>query len=355
MPQLRKRSAISYHNEDDEDEEEIFRVSAPKSRKRKAMSYPDEDEWQEPESGKKRRRSVPKPKSQNKATNNIKAESKELLLSDSGCDSEPEVKTRPPKAKRARKVKEIKEPEVSPYFDWAPLLDQKPDKEQPEKSESVKADEGDASSEEEDWEEVDGVGGEAAAEEVRWDEEPKTLEISMEEQPAAKKKSRRCGGLTENELAAEFRRAWEKHRREAQQDMHIVHLLCLLAHGRRLSSGICSDQLLHAVAFSVLPPQLMTSKSSAKATKRRLEQLMEFAAERLGLTSPGTRGESCQNLQHRLLALLEGKREERSRKLRVLAACVLLRSAGYETRLVHVLRPVPLKPVKEEKVRRVKR
>lgn len=346
MPHLRKRKTISYLDEDEEDEEDKseaqknLRKPGFNQRKRKAVSDIDEKEVL-----KNRRKSAPKPQPRKKSATNTS----DLLLSDSGCDSEPEVTIRPPKAKRVRKAQP--EPEVSPYFDWAPVIEQKDIKKGSEvKEEAMAMEEDEVSSEEEDWEDVDTAGeAKEEIEEVRWDEEAKTLEIDVEEPTGSKKKARRCGGMTESELEAEFRRAWEKHRRAVQQDMHLVHLLCLLAHGRRLSARVCASRLLHAVAFSILPPELATFEDGKKA-KQRVERLLEFAAEHVGLGRPGSYSEGMEGSWCRLMALLRGEAEkEKSRKLRVLAVCILLRAAGLQNRLVHVLRPVPLKPPKEEK------
>ena len=101
MPSLRKRKAVSYIDDDEEEDDgcerqQNSRKSNPKPRKSKTALDDDAKEgW------KKRSKSAQKPLSRKKSALNNPGEPSGLLLSDSGCDSEPDlVAIRPPKAKR---------------------------------------------------------------------------------------------------------------------------------------------------------------------------------------------------------------------------------------------------------------
>ncbi|XP_053576895.1 DNA repair protein complementing XP-C cells isoform X2 [Bombina bombina] len=81
------------------------------------------------------------------------------------------------------------------------------------------------------------------------------VEIEIETAEAARKRLRREKRKTE--FAAYLRRLMNRFNKELQEDMHKVHLLCLLANGI-YRSDTCNQPDLHAVALSVVPVKFTT-------------------------------------------------------------------------------------------------
>ena len=116
--------------------------------------------------------------------------------------------------------------------------------------------------------------------------------------------------------------------KELQCSLHKVHLLCLLAHGLRLSDQ-CDNQLLQSVLLSLLPVELLHSNTEhynqdsllkiLKWSSAKMSQLFKHVET----TSPDSEFQSLTVVQ-------------------LLVA--LLRAIGLRTRLILVLNPISFKP-----------
>jgi len=116
--------------------------------------------------------------------------------------------------------------------------------------------------------------------------------------------------------------------KELQCSLHKVHLLCLLAHGLRLSDQ-CDNQLLQSVLLSLLPIDLLHSNTEHYNQDSLLKILkwssakMSQLSKHVETTSPDSEFQSLTVVQ-------------------LLVA--LLRAIGLRTRLILVLNPISFKP-----------
>ena len=116
--------------------------------------------------------------------------------------------------------------------------------------------------------------------------------------------------------------------KELQCSLHKVHLLCLLAHGLRLSDQ-CDNQLLQSVLLSLLPVELLHSNTEHYNQDSLLKILkwssakMSQLSKHVETTSPDSEFQSLTVVQ-------------------LLVA--LLRAIGLRTRLILVLNPISFKP-----------
>ena len=116
--------------------------------------------------------------------------------------------------------------------------------------------------------------------------------------------------------------------KELQCHLHKVHLLCLLAHGLRLSSQ-CDNQLLQSVLLSLLPRELLQNNTELYNQDSLLKTLKWFAVKISQLT------------KHVETTLPESEFQSLT-GVQLLVA--LLRAIGLRTRLVLALNPVSFKP-----------
>lgn len=115
--------------------------------------------------------------------------------------------------------------------------------------------------------------------------------------------------------------------RELRYSVHKVHLLCLLAHGIRLSKS-CDDPVVKSVLLSLLRRELVRQESEAYGHELLLELLKWFKAESSGLVK-------------RVEGICPSDRLGLT-SVQLLVA--LLRSLGLRTRLVLVLSPASHRP-----------
>ncbi|KAH9538704.1 hypothetical protein CY35_15G019900 [Sphagnum magellanicum] len=128
--------------------------------------------------------------------------------------------------------------------------------------------------------------------------------------------------------------------------VHMAHLLCLLARGRLISSS-CDDQLLQGSLISVLPSRLLAPIDTEKVLLTRLEHLVSWFRSNFRLLTPGegssrVEGISVDCLEKRLSQVLQdqaGSAEELSA-----LSVALFRGLGFTTRYVMVLDVSSLKP-----------
>ena len=116
--------------------------------------------------------------------------------------------------------------------------------------------------------------------------------------------------------------------KELQCHLHKVHLLCLLAHGLRLSSQ-CDNQLLQSVLLSLLPREHLQNNTELYNQDSLLKTLKWFAVKISQLT------------KHVETTLPESEFQSLTG---VQLLVTLLRAIGLRTRLVLVLNPISFKP-----------
>lgn len=135
-------------------------------------------------------------------------------------------------------------------------------------------------------------------------------------------------------------KALASHRRELQQQLHKVNLLCLLARGMLLSQH-CDDPTLQSILLSMIAPsfkQLGVPGEAAKFSKVMLLKLLRwFCHESSHLHAAVDR--VCSQVG----GALECEKGAWSGALESLMLVSLLRSLGLRSRLVMVLHPLPLK------------
>lgn len=134
--------------------------------------------------------------------------------------------------------------------------------------------------------------------------------------------------------------------KEFSVQVHMAHLLCVLARGRMVSQS-CDDSLLQASLVSVLPPRLLPSAHSDRVTIGRLEHLGSWFQNhfRLLVSDEGSsrlRKEDGEALETRLPEVLQ-KQCGSAEELAALSVA-LFRGLGYVCRYVTVLDVASIKP-----------
>lgn len=116
--------------------------------------------------------------------------------------------------------------------------------------------------------------------------------------------------------------------KELQCSLHKVHLLCLLAHGLRLSDQ-CDNQLLQSVLFSLLPVELLHSNTE-HYNQDSLLKILKWSSAKMSQLSKHVETMSPDS-EFQSLTVVQ-----------LLVA--LLRAIGLRTRLILVLNPISFKP-----------
>lgn len=191
----------------------------------------------------------------------------------------------------------------------------------------------DSSSESSDWEEV--------PEDVDLDSYtpvvPESgITITLQQPPMTGKHKK-----TKFDPVAFMRRRLNRVRKEIHTLKHKVHLLCLVAHGLKLNA-LLVDQSLHAVALSLLPPELLAYSGRAVTLldiERMSRQFCKMYSCQLGAYS------GIRTLHDDLALALTSRLAQNARDYAVMFL-VIVRCLRIEARLCISLYPVPLDAVK---------
>lgn len=115
--------------------------------------------------------------------------------------------------------------------------------------------------------------------------------------------------------------------KELQCSLHKVHLLCLLAHGLRLSDQ-CDNQLLQSVLLSLLPVELLHSNTE-HYNQDSLLKILKWSSAKMSQLSKHVETSPDSEFQSLTVVQLQ---------------VALLRAIGLRTRLILVLNPISFKP-----------
>ncbi|KAM4651077.1 DNA repair protein complementing XP-C cells [Discoglossus pictus] len=194
----------------------------------------------------------------------------------------------------------------------------------------------DSEESEEEWEDVEEVGDPVLdSSEPVLPAQPVVIEIETAE--AAKKRQR--GEKRKAEFAAYLRRLMNRFNKDLREDIHKVHLLCLLASGF-YRSNTCNLPDLHAVALSVVPVKFTTVPSS-RVDVVFVTNLMKWFTETFTLNPEMSldETESLPTTLERRFGVYGVKDEGEM----VNVFLIFLRALQIECRLVLSLHPIPLK------------
>ncbi|XP_062593298.1 DNA repair protein complementing XP-C cells homolog [Saccostrea cucullata] len=191
------------------------------------------------------------------------------------------------------------------------------------------------SEEESDWEEVKDVEGSPLKSQIP--KEP--VEVILEAPNFLKKRKKK-----EFDWKAYVQRQINRFNKELREDIHKVHLMCLLSTGRYLNQ-VCNNLVLRGVALSLLPHEF----SSLPSEKYEVSTHTRFVNWYKGTISidPSIGDNEKSNLPETLVRRMENKTVA-SRQEFVLFYLVMLRCIGINARLVTSLQPLPLKNTKQE-------
>ncbi|XP_038627907.1 DNA repair protein complementing XP-C cells isoform X2 [Tachyglossus aculeatus] len=199
------------------------------------------------------------------------------------------------------------------------------------------------SSEEDEWEDVEELTdcvpyekkGSSSFFEPFWSNKPVEIEIETLEQ--AKIRERR--EKEQIEFQTYLRRTIKRFHKEVTEDMHKVHLLCLLADGLYQNS-VCNMTDLQAISFSVIPEEF-TTVPSRNMNVLYLSNLVKWFNATFTI-NPDLPAEGQRSLEYTLsgrFAIYSARDEEEL----VYMFLLILRSLQFLARLVLSLQPIPLK------------
>ncbi|XP_074645570.1 DNA repair protein complementing XP-C cells homolog [Tubulanus polymorphus] len=199
----------------------------------------------------------------------------------------------------------------------------------------TEAQESDTSSGESDWEEVAEIP--QPAEKNQIPDAP--VQITLEATDIMKKKKKNgC------DIRAMFLRQFKKYQKAVREDMHKVHLLCLVAAGLH-QNRICLDKTLTALAYSCCPQKYFKKPSSKSVSDDVHSFMLWFKKEHhidVSLSSDST------NCVGDLVKYWATKTVPNEKYL-ILMCVIYLRCLGYDVRIINSLRPMPLKAIKVRK------
>ncbi|XP_060076866.1 DNA repair protein complementing XP-C cells-like [Ylistrum balloti] len=134
-----------------------------------------------------------------------------------------------------------------------------------------------------------------------------------------------------------------------REDIHKVHLMCLLVRGMYLNR-LCNCPHLTAQAISITPDEF-SSRHPNSITMATLSKMVEWFKSVIAINEGQSEKEE---MAHVLQKDFEEKRTNNLFEF-VLLFIILLRSMGLEVRLVMSLQPLSSKPVKDEASSKLKR
>ncbi|XP_057634843.1 DNA repair protein complementing XP-C cells [Chionomys nivalis] len=213
----------------------------------------------------------------------------------------------------------------------------------PPKREVVDKDSDEDEDSEDDWEEVEelaepvlDMGENSATSQSVLPVKAVEIEIETPEQVKARKKSEKI----KMELETYLRRMLKRFNKEVQENMHKVHLLCLLASGF-YRNNICREPDLLAIGLSIIPTRFTKVPLQHRDTIF-LSNLVKWFIGTFTVNADLSASEqdSLQTTLERRIAIYSAKDEEEL----VYIFLLILRALQLLTRLVLSLQPIPLKP-----------
>ncbi|XP_028906606.1 DNA repair protein complementing XP-C cells isoform X1 [Ornithorhynchus anatinus] len=200
-----------------------------------------------------------------------------------------------------------------------------------------------ASSDEDEWEDVEELTdcmpyekkGSSSSFEPFWSSKPVEIEIETPEQ--AKLRERR--EKEQIEFQTYLRRTIKRFHKEVTEDMHKVHLLCLLADGLYRNT-VCNMADLQAISFSIIPEEF-TTVPPRNVNVFYLSNLVKWFTATFTI-NPNLPTEGQRSMEYTLsgrFAIYSARDEEELIHMFLL----ILRSLQFFTRLVLSLQPIPLK------------
>ncbi|KAL8212610.1 UNVERIFIED_CONTAM: hypothetical protein K2H54_053132, partial [Gekko kuhli] len=164
----------------------------------------------------------------------------------------------------------------------------------------------------------------------------KTVEIEIETPEQAKKRER--SEKRKAEFETYLRRMMKRFNKEVHEDMHKVHLLCLLANGF-YRNRICSQPDLQAIGLSIIPAHF-TKVPTDRVDRLYLSNLVKWFVATFTVNSElSDNEESWQSTLERRFAVYAARDDEELVHIFLL----ILRSLQLLCRLVLSLQPIPLK------------
>lgn len=190
------------------------------------------------------------------------------------------------------------------------------------------------SEEDSDWEEVKDLGGSPQKSQIPKD----PVEVILEAPNFLKKRKKK--GF---DWKAYVQRQINRFNKELTEDIHKVHLMCLLMRGRYLNQ-VCNNPVLRGVALSFVPSEM------SKVTVRKFDvsahtRLMNWFREAVSIDLQLAE-DAQSNLVQSLIKGME-TRKVTSPLEYVLVYLIMLRCLGVKARLVTSLQPLPLKNTKK--------
>ncbi|XP_078339713.1 DNA repair protein complementing XP-C cells-like isoform X2 [Crassostrea virginica] len=191
------------------------------------------------------------------------------------------------------------------------------------------------SEEESDWEEVKDLGGSPQKSQIP--KEP--VEVILEAPNFLKKRKKK--GF---DWKAYVQRQINRFNKELREDIHKVHLMCLLMRGRYLNQ-LCNDLDLWGIALSLIPAEV-SRVPAGRFDVPTHTRFVNWYKETVSIDQK-IAGDSQANLVENLTQRME-TRKVANRLEFVLVYLIMLRCLGVESRLVTSLQPLPLKNTKQE-------
>ncbi|XP_072026463.1 DNA repair protein complementing XP-C cells homolog [Amphiura filiformis] len=133
-----------------------------------------------------------------------------------------------------------------------------------------------------------------------------------------------------------------KSNKELQENLHKVHLLCLLASGLR-SSSLCNDVELLCIALSQIPDSIMP-RSTKKVDNYYLPRFFKWFKSSFEIDAE-LKDDSCHPVKDKLIQRLETRKMASENEL-VHVCILLLRALGLDVRLIASLHPITIKATK---------
>ncbi|XP_013419068.1 DNA repair protein complementing XP-C cells homolog [Lingula anatina] len=192
-----------------------------------------------------------------------------------------------------------------------------------------------------DWEEVQDVPGSSKKPE-KSQLPSKPIQITVEAPDLLGKKKKK--GF---DMEGYVRRMLNRRQREIRENMHRVHLLCLLASGLQ-RSHLCNSPLLHSQALSLIPRGFLTTKPESYDSSSILK-LVGWCSDKFQIV-PGLDEIDTGLKEDVLVSRFESSSVASEQEL-VHIVVIVLRTLGLDARLVLSFQPISLKhPGKVSKV-----
>ncbi|XP_071082205.1 DNA repair protein complementing XP-C cells-like [Haliotis cracherodii] len=203
-------------------------------------------------------------------------------------------------------------------------------------------DDDDEEEDSEDWEEVEDHKGSQLI--SRIPTEP--VEITLEAPDVMRKKRKK----KKFDWLGYIQRTMRRFQKDVRINMHKVHLLCLLAHGFR-QSNICNADTLEAQAISVIPARF--THGAASCSFEGLRQIVKWFREEFPLQAKSQYFDGDENNaglinQAQLEAAISTRQICDGRILAVIFI-IILRTLGFDVRLMMSLQPMGIKLAEEDK------